>query len=49
VFTEYRDAEMCLERLQRQEGLGGDRIALLHGGMSADERERYARHSRRTQ
>ena len=38
VFTEYRDVEICLERLLRQEGLGGDRIALLHGGMSAEER-----------
>ncbi|MEU7889490.1 DISARM system SNF2-like helicase DrmD [Microbispora bryophytorum] len=39
VFTEYRDTQTWLADLLNQEGLGGDRLALLHGGMSADERE----------
>jgi len=39
VFTEYRDTQRWLVRLLGQEGLAGDRIAQLHGGMAADERE----------
>lgn len=39
VFTEYRDTQDWLAGLLRQEGLGGPRLALLHGGMPADERE----------
>ncbi|MEV6603542.1 DISARM system SNF2-like helicase DrmD [Kutzneria sp. NPDC051319] len=39
VFTEYRDTQLWLANLLRQEGLAGDRLALLHGGMSTDERE----------
>lgn len=39
VFTEYRDTQLWLADLLRQEGLGGDGLALLHGGTPADERE----------
>ncbi|MET7373438.1 DISARM system SNF2-like helicase DrmD [Micromonospora arida] len=39
VFTEYRDTQQWLADLLRQEGLGGDGLALLHGGTPADERE----------
>ncbi|MCK9925848.1 DISARM system SNF2-like helicase DrmD [Frankia sp. Mgl5] len=39
VFTEYRDTQIWLSGLLRQEGLGGERLGLLHGGLPADERE----------
>ncbi|MFI7080625.1 DISARM system SNF2-like helicase DrmD [Micromonospora sp. NPDC049903] len=39
VFTEYRDTQTWLADLLRQEGLGGDGLALLHGGTPPDERE----------
>ncbi|RKN26197.1 DISARM system SNF2-like helicase DrmD [Micromonospora musae] len=39
VFTEYRDTQLWLADLLRQEGLGGDGLALLHGGTPTDERE----------
>ncbi|WP_405683940.1 DISARM system SNF2-like helicase DrmD [Streptomyces sp. NBC_00057] len=39
VFTEYRDTQIWLQNLLRDHGLGGDRVALLHGGMNAEERE----------
>ncbi|MEU6207381.1 DISARM system SNF2-like helicase DrmD [Micromonospora musae] len=39
VFTEYRDTQLWLADLLRQEGLGGDGLALLHGGTPGDERE----------
>ncbi len=39
VFTEYRDTQLWLADLMRQHGLGGDRVALLFGGMATDERE----------
>jgi superfamily II DNA or RNA helicase len=39
VFTEYRDTQQWLEGLLRQHGLGEERLALLYGGMAADERE----------
>lgn len=40
VFTEYRDTQNWLEQLLAARGLGGDRLALLYGGMDADARER---------
>jgi superfamily II DNA or RNA helicase len=40
VFTEYRDTQVWLEQLLTARGLGGDRLALLYGGMDADARER---------
>ncbi|GLZ14516.1 helicase SNF2 family protein [Actinomadura sp. NBRC 104425] len=39
IFTEYRDTQRWLAELLRQEGLAGDRLAQIYGGMSADERE----------
>uniref|UniRef100_UPI0021C0E88F DISARM system SNF2-like helicase DrmD n=1 Tax=Frankia gtarii TaxID=2950102 RepID=UPI0021C0E88F len=39
VFTEYRDTQRWLASLLRQQGLGGDRLGLLHGGLPTDERE----------
>ncbi|APU22205.1 DISARM system SNF2-like helicase DrmD [Actinoalloteichus sp. GBA129-24] len=40
VFTEYRDTQLWLAALLRQEGLGDDRLELLHGGMATADRER---------
>jgi superfamily II DNA or RNA helicase len=40
VFTEYRDTQNWLQQLLAQQGFGGDRIALLYGGMDTDKRER---------
>jgi superfamily II DNA or RNA helicase len=40
VFTEYRDTQRWLAELLTARGLGGKRLALLYGGMDADERER---------
>ena len=39
VFTEYRDTQSWLVKLLAQEGLGGERVAVLHGGISGDDRE----------
>lgn len=39
VFTEYRDTLQWLLKLLRQEGVAGDRVAILHGGVDADDRE----------
>jgi superfamily II DNA or RNA helicase len=39
VFTEYRDTLHWLEQLLTSQGFGGDRIALLHGGMDIEDRE----------
>lgn len=39
IFTEYRDTQRWLANLLEQAGLGGDRLALLHGGMNIDDRE----------
>jgi hypothetical protein len=39
VFTEYRDTQLWLSALLRQQGLGGARLAELHGGLPSDERE----------
>lgn len=39
VFTEYRDTQLWLAALLRQEGLGADGVAQLHGGMSTEDRE----------
>ncbi|WP_078849656.1 DISARM system SNF2-like helicase DrmD [Streptomyces sp. NRRL F-5126] len=39
VFTEYRDTQVWLQNLLRDHGLGGDRVALLHGGLNTAERE----------
>ncbi|MFD8411421.1 DISARM system SNF2-like helicase DrmD [Streptomyces sp. NPDC059650] len=39
VFTEYRDTQIWLQNLLRDHGLGGHRVALLHGGLNAEDRE----------
>jgi ERCC4-related helicase len=39
VFTEYRDTQSWLVQMLAQAGLGGERVAELHGGMSTAERE----------
>ncbi|NMN97832.1 DISARM system SNF2-like helicase DrmD [Antrihabitans stalactiti] len=39
VFTEYRDTQLWLMSLLRQNGFGADRVSALHGGMATDERE----------
>jgi len=39
VFTEYRDTQIWLKELLAQEGMSGDRVALLYGGMDARQRE----------
>lgn len=40
VFTEYRATQNYLRELFEAAGLGGDRLALMYGGMDVDERER---------
>jgi superfamily II DNA or RNA helicase len=39
VFTEYRDTQRWLADLLTARGLGGDRLALIYGGMEEDDRE----------
>jgi superfamily II DNA or RNA helicase len=39
IFTEYRDTQKALFGLLTREGFGGDRLAMLYGGMQPDERE----------
>src|SRR5690606_12564609 len=40
LFTEYRATHAWLHRILASHGYGSDRIAILHGGMDGDERER---------
>lgn len=40
IFTEYRDTQVWLQQHLAARGLGGDRLALLYGGMDSDTRER---------
>ncbi|GLZ14508.1 helicase SNF2 family protein [Actinomadura sp. NBRC 104425] len=40
IFTEYRETQRWLATLLQQAGLGRERLALLHGGMSIPDRER---------
>lgn len=39
VFTEYRDTQSWLVKLLGQESMAGERVAVLHGGISGDDRE----------
>lgn len=39
VFTEYRDTQLWLKNLLLQEGMGGEYVAELHGGITTDARE----------
>lgn len=40
LFTEYRATHAWLHQILASHGYGSDRIAILHGGMDGDERER---------
>ncbi|MDA0892713.1 MAG: DISARM system SNF2-like helicase DrmD [Proteobacteria bacterium] len=40
LFTEYRTTHQWLFELLAMRGYGGDRLAMLHGGMDQDEREK---------
>jgi superfamily II DNA or RNA helicase len=40
VFTEYRTTQKCLQERLAYEGFGGERVALLFGGMDPLEREK---------
>jgi len=39
VFTEYRDTQIWLKELLAAEGLSGERVKLLYGGMETRQRE----------
>ncbi len=43
IFTEYRDTQAWLQRLLDARGIGGERVALLYGGMDPEDRERVKR------
>ncbi len=43
IFTEYRDTQAWLQRLLDARGIGGEQVALLYGGMDAEQRERVKR------
>lgn len=38
LFTEYRATQAWLQEILANRGLGGDRLAMIHGGMPQDER-----------
>lgn len=40
LFTEYRTTHQWLHEILASHGYGGDRLAILHGGMDHDEREK---------
>ena len=40
LFTEYRTTHQWMHEILASHGLGGDRLAILHGGMPQDEREK---------
>jgi superfamily II DNA or RNA helicase len=44
VFTEYRDTQAWLEQLLVNEGLGGERLGIVHGGMDEAAREQVLAH-----
>jgi superfamily II DNA or RNA helicase len=39
LFTEYRTTHQWMHELLASHGFGGERLALLHGGLTQDERE----------
>jgi len=39
LFTEYRTTQQWLEEILTQQGFGGDRLAIIHGGMEQEDRE----------
>ncbi len=40
LFTEYRTTQSWMHEILATAGYGGDRLALIHGGMDREERER---------
>lgn len=40
LFTEYRTTHQWLHQILASHGFGGDRLAIIHGGMDQDEREK---------
>lgn len=39
LFTEYRSTQQWLQKILTENGYGGDRLDIIHGGMDQDERE----------
>jgi len=39
LFTEYRTTQQWLEKILTENGYGGDRLAIINGGMDQEERE----------
>ena len=39
LFTEYRTTQQWMHEILASHGFGGERLAILHGGLSQDERE----------
>lgn len=39
LFTEYRTTHQWLQQILASNGFGGDRLAMIHGGMDHDDRE----------
>ena len=39
LFTEYRTTHQCLHEILASRGYGGDRLGVIHGGMTNEERE----------
>jgi hypothetical protein len=40
LFTEYRTTQQWLQRILAAHGFAGDRLAIIHGGMDHDDREK---------
>jgi ERCC4-related helicase len=40
LFTEYRATQIWLQELLAPRDMGGERLAIIHGGMSQDDREK---------
>jgi superfamily II DNA or RNA helicase len=39
LFTEYRTTQQWMQKILTEQGYGGDRLAIIHGGMDQEERE----------
>ena len=39
LFTEYRTTQQWLQKILTEQGYGGDRLDIIHGGMDQEERE----------
>ena len=40
LFTEYRSTQQWLQKILTEQGYGGDRLDIIHGGMDQEDRER---------